>query len=577
MQRTFFNRVAVLVLIAVALYTGAGFLLAPRLLQAWMEAAVAEHSDQSLRIREVKFNPFTFRLVLTDTTLQDPNDDRLLGIPGVSARVDLTRVFAGTLVFRDADIRDARISSPADGDIVAAPRLHASSIAVDMSNYTTFVDNLRFEGTEFRLERDPAGGLNLPGWLVRLAIDPAAAMITLRRAEIVGAHASFADRQSLPSVRLQADAINGRILRQGAGSATTVDLDFKGRLVDSGFATIATRWRASDPHNASNVKLTLTDFDLTVVSPYIREVTGHGVRAGRLDLDFGYERDDSSLETQGRVTINELRLDERTGSAIREAWPLELAVALLEDSNGFIGITLPVHSMPAEAGSTVAARLTSRLHGHVLAVTANPFGEMAALAGLPDEPLNRVSFQPGSAETAPSAAARMTALSAALAARPRLGLTIYPAYDPVVDRLALAARQLRLHVALATSEGPPGQAVEKPIDFSNLKARGILDEFSDARLSPSVRATISRHYSEQDEKFYRAVFDALVENEKVPATALERLAGYRAQSFVNALKTNGISAERLTRRDVVELTVADQETINLRLEASVQTVGSNRD
>ncbi len=542
-----------------------------------MEAAVAEHSDQSLRIREVKFNPFTFRLVLTDTTLQDPNDDRLLGIPGVSARVDLTRVFAGTLVFRDADIRDARISSPADGDIVAAPRLHASSIAVDMSNYTTFVDNLRFEGTEFRLERDPAGGLNLPGWLVRLAIDPAAAMITLRRAEIVGAHASFADRQSLPSVRLQADAINGRILRQGAGSATTVDLDFKGRLVDSGFATIATRWRASDPHNASNVKLTLTDFDLTVVSPYIREVTGHGVRAGRLDLDFGYERDDSSLETQGRVTINELRLDERTGSAIREAWPLELAVALLEDSNGFIGITLPVHSMPAEAGSTVAARLTSRLHGHVLAVTANPFGEMAALAGLPDEPLNRVSFQPGSAETAPSAAARMTALSAALAARPRLGLTIYPAYDPVVDRLALAARQLRLHVALATSEGPPGQAVEKPIDFSNLKARGILDEFSDARLSPSVRATISRHYSEQDEKFYRAVFDALVENEKVPATALERLAGYRAQSFVNALKTNGISAERLTRRDVVELTVADQETINLRLEASVQTVGSNRD
>lgn len=567
MHRTFFTRVAVLILIAVALYTGAGFLLAPRLLQTWIEAALGEHSDQRLRIREVTFNPFTFGLVLTDTTLQDSNDDRLLSIPVVSARADLTSVFAGALVFRDADMRDARISSPADGDIVAVPRLHAASIAVDMSNYSTFVDNLRFEGSEFRLERKAAGGLNLPGWLVRLAIDPAAAMITLGRAEIVGARASFTDRQIVPPVRLEADAINGGILRQGAGSATTVDVDLKGRLVDAGFVTLVTRLRASDPHNPANVKLTLTDFDLTAISPYFREVTGHGVSAGRLDLDFGYQRDDSSLETQGRVSINELRLDEPADSATREAWPLEIAVALLEDSNGYIGITLPARSMPAEAGPTVAALLTSRLRGLVLAMTANPLEEMAVIAGLPDEPLNRVSFQAGSAETAPTAAARMTALSAALAARPRLGLRIYPAYDPVVDRLALAARQLRLHVALATSEGPPGQAVEKPIDFNHSRVRGILDEFSAARLSPSLRATISRDHSDQDENFYRAVFAALVENEKVPVTALERLAGYRAQSFINALKTNGVSAARLLRSELVELTDANHEAIELRVEA----------
>lgn len=564
LHRTFVIKIAVFVLIGVALYSGAGFLLAPHLFKNWMEATVAEHSEQRLHVQKVTFNPFTFRLTLTDTSLQKPNDDRQLTIPRIVARVDLTKIVARTLVFREAELRDLRIATPTDGEIVMAPRAHAASINVDLSNDSTFVDKLRIERPDFRLNRDPTGRLKLPGWLVRLAVDPTATMITIRSAEIVDARASLTDRKITPPIRLEADAINGTIVRQGADSATTVDLDLKGRLFESGFGSVRSRWRASDPHNAARVRLTLTDFGLAGISPYIRQVTGHEVGAGRLDLALEYEHDEGTLETKGRLTINELRLDEHTG----EVWPLKLAVALLEDRNEYIGISLPVYSTIVEAESTVAAQLTRRLHDFVLAVTANPFGEMAVIAGLPDEPLDRVPFEPGSAETAPPALTRIAGLSAALAARPRLGLTIYPAFDPVVDRLALATRQVRLHVALATSEGPPGQVVGKPIDFNNSKVRGILDEFAAARLSPSVRAAISRDHSEQDDLFYRAVFDGLVENEKVPTTALERLAGYRAQSLINELKTNGIEAARLMRSDVVELTVANHGAINLRPEAT---------
>ncbi len=564
LHRTLFIKIAVFVLVGVALYSGAGFLLAPHLFKNWMEAKVAEQSEQRLHVQKVSFNPFTFRLTLTDASLQEPNDDRLLTIPRFVARVDLTKIVARTLLFREAELRDFRIATPADGDIVMAPLVHAASINVDLSNDSTFVDRLRIERPDFRLNRDPTGSLKLPGWLVRLAIDPTAAMLTIHSAEIVDARASFTDRQITPQIRLEADAINGTIVRQGADSATTVDLDLKGRPFESGFGTFRSRWRASDPHNAARVRLTLTDFGLAGISPYIREVTGHAVGAGRLDLALEYEHDEGKLETKGRLTINELRLDEHTG----EAWPLELAVALLEDRNEYIDIALPVYSTIAEAESTVAAQLTGRLHDFVLAVIADPFGEMAVIAGLPDEPLDRVPFEPGSAETAPPALTRIAGLSAALAARPRLGLTIYPAYDPVVDRLALAKQQVRLHVALATSEGPPGQVVGKPIDLNNSKVRGILDEFAAARLSPSVRATVSRDHSEHDDLFYRAVFDALVKHEKVPTTALERLAGYRAQTLINGLKTNGIQAARLMRSDVVELMVASHGDINLRPKAT---------
>lgn len=576
LQRVFFSRFAVLVLIGVSLYSITGFLLAPRLFKNWIEATVTENSEKRLRIQEVAFNPYTFLLTLTDTAFHEAVDDRLLTIPEVVARVDVTRLIRKTLVFRDVDLRDVEISALANDDsVVAAPRIQAASINVDMSTYSTSVDRLRIERPNFRIERGATGTLNLPGWLVRLAIDPATGWITIRNAEIVGARASFTDRQITPTAGFESDAINGTIGRRGAGSVTTVDLDFKGRLFESGFGTIVIRWRASDPFNATRVELVLDDFALATISPYVREMTGYEVRAGRLDLALGYDSSEGKPETQSRISIDGLLLDGHAGETARESWPLDLAIALLEDDRGQIDVTLPAHSNTTGPESSLTARVTGELHDLIVGLSANPFEEMAVIADVPGVRLGQVPFAPGSAEITPQIMMRVAALSETLSARPRLGLITYPAYDAVVDRLALAAQQVRLHVALATSAGPPGQAAEKPIDFNNSKVRAILDEFSAARLSPSRRAAISRRYSDHDDFFYRAVFDALVENENVSVTALERLANYRARSFIDALATTGVPVARLVQSKAMELTVADHEAISLRLEATTMGIISS--
>lgn len=562
-----------IVLIGVALYSVTGFLLAPRLLKNWLEAAVAEHSEKRLRIQEVTFNPYTFLLTLTGTTLNEANDDHLLSIPEAVARIDITRLFARTLVFRDAELRDMAISTLTDSDIVGAPRLHAASINFDMLNDSAFVDRLRIEQPDLRIERDPSGRLNLPGWLVRLATDPATAIITIHSTEIAGARASFTDRKTTPHVRLESDAINGTIVRQGTGSAMTVDLDFRGRLFESGAGSIVAGWRASDPLSVAHVELMLNDVGLASISPYVREITGHELRAGRLDLALEYDRDEGKAETQGRIIINDLHLEEQLVEAAHESWPLDLAIALLEDDRGRIDVRLPALSNEAEPEPGVAAQVIDRLHDLVVELAANPFREMAVLAGARDEQLERVPFAPGSAEISPQTLTQVAALSMALSARPRLGVIAYPAYDPVADRLALATQQVRLHVALATSAGPPGQAVSKPIDFSSPKVRAVLDEFSGARLAATIRSEIGGRFPDHDAQFYGALFEALVEQDTVPATALERLARYRAQSIVNALVATGIPATRLLRPDEIQSTEADQETVNLRLEATVLDSG----
>jgi hypothetical protein len=143
-------------------------------------------------------------------------------------------------------------------------------------------------------------------------------------------------------------------------------------------------------------------------------------------------------------------------------------------------------------------------------------------------------------------------LDAILSQRPRLGLIVYPGYDPVADREALARQQVGLHVNLATSSGGPGRPDHAAIDFSDRKVHTVLDEFAENRLSRPRQEAIESRHAERDAAYYRDVFEVLVDNEDVARTALRRLARYRAQTVVRGIVQSGVSDGRIRQADVIE-------------------------
>ena len=108
--------------------------------------------------------------------------------------------------------------------------------------------------------------------------------------------------------------------------------------------------------------------DMITATPYAMKFAGYKIASGKISLDLNYKVRNSQLEGDNQVVIDQLTSGERVDSPDALKLPLELAVAILKDSNGRIDLGLPVSgslddaqfSYGAVSQPTFAARCADR-------------------------------------------------------------------------------------------------------------------------------------------------------------------------------------------------------------------------
>ncbi len=471
----------------------------------------------------------------------------------------------GDLTLRTLDIVDSTSSE----SVFNVATVVGTGIAVAPSKAVVSVDTARLENPRVRIEQGAAGELTSSRRLVALLLDTPEPPVTIARIEVVGGQAEFADLGLSPAVRLASDEIAGSIARNTSDPQSALSLSLRGRLADTGSGEIVAEWLPSQMLDATRMHIRLQNFPLSPVSPYLAQTIGRPVAGGSLDLALQLSLDDEWLNLENRIDIRELRLGENGLIPAADDLPLELAVALLEDDDGLIAFQVPVEQRSVTSGFDPAALFAQAFTDYVMELTSKPWENLAELAGEPDMDLGAIEFLAGSAEIIDEAATKIAVLDSILERRPKLGLIAYPGYDPVIDHEALARQQIRLHVVLATSSRPPGQANDTSIDFADSKVHSVLEEFAANRLSAEGQAAIGSRFSDRSAIYYRAVFDALVANEQVGEATLNRLAGFRARSVVDALVASGKDDRRLRQAAIVEATstAGDRAIVRLDVQA----------
>ncbi|SHI01202.1 DUF748 domain-containing protein [Desulfofustis glycolicus] len=131
--------------IGLALYSGAGFLLAPWLLRSLLPGYLNEQTGTVLTLEQVRFNPFTFRLDLAGIALHEGADEqpaeRLLGIDRVSAELAPISLLRGDLVCGSLTVERLHLSivRRQDKTYNIAPLLHGAK-APDPSDIIDFAE-----------------------------------------------------------------------------------------------------------------------------------------------------------------------------------------------------------------------------------------------------------------------------------------------------------------------------------------------------------------------------------------------------------------------------------------------------
>jgi uncharacterized protein involved in outer membrane biogenesis len=250
----------------------------------------------------------------------------------------------------------------------------------------------------------------------------------------------YTDRTLDPTFTTSLDQLNGTVTGLSNISPQQGKVSVKGRVGGSASVEFDGTIGTLGTEETSDLKLTMNDLSLPVLSPYFGRYLGYAVDSGKLALDLDYEITGSQIKASNRVVMDRLGLGQAIASQQAVNAPVKLGLALLRNSNGVIEMNLPISGDMASPEFSVG-QVVMRAFVNLLAKAAtSPFsvlGSIAELAGLSGEELGQMSFEPGKTRLAQGEAEKLAALAEALLDRPDLLLNIRGGVSPSADGLAL--------------------------------------------------------------------------------------------------------------------------------------------
>ena len=290
---------------------------------------------------------------------------------------------------------------------------------------------------------------------------------------------------------------------------------FEGVVGKSGFSKIGLKLLPYDPKKSTEVKFSFKDIDLVDVTPYSGQFLGYKIEKGKLNLTLNYDVKDSKLNGSNVVNLDTLTLGEKVESKDAVNLPLSLAISILSDQNNQINIDLPVTGDLNDPDFKYGGIVWEAVKKLFADITLAPFRFLGNMLGLSSKDLNTIDFMPANVELIVSEQAKIADFIKLTTAKPKMKLSITPAYSDV-DVTAL--KNAKLNEKISQTMNQTGK------DYA-----GAL-----ASLVPKEKSS--------DEKALR---EAALKGIEVKKEQLLELANARAQAIKAALVQAGLTEDRM--------------------------------
>lgn len=189
----------------------------------------------------------------------------------------------------------------------------------------------------------------------------------------------------------------------------------------------------------ADLNLQLENLELPVLSAYTARYLAYPIQGGLLTMHSRIKLDRSDLDIANELQFKSLRLGKRVQSPDAIKAPVELGLALLQDSKGDMSLNVPVHGDIDNPTFNLDTVIAKAIGGALSSIVAAPFKLLGALFSIgEDVDLDYVRFAPGKSALAAAARTKLEALAKILAERPRLGVTLTPLVSRPLDGPALA-------------------------------------------------------------------------------------------------------------------------------------------
>jgi len=260
--------------------------------------------------------------------------------------------------------------------------------------------------------------------------------ITVGRIQVDNGASDFTD-SNLPIVfNANVRELTGTVEGFSAPSAQPLEFSLEGNVDEFGLVQLDSAFDPFDFTRQSRFDLQFRNLDMPRMTPYTIKFAGREIASGNLDVNLSYNIEDSQLTANNQVVLRDLQLGERVEYPDAMDLPLNMATALLKDSNGVIDLEVPITGDVNDPEFNLGPAIRRAISNILVNLVSAPFRLLGALVGGDAADIDSIKFQPGRSDVAPPEQQVLQQLFEALSQRPQLILEV-PLLVSEADRLAL--------------------------------------------------------------------------------------------------------------------------------------------
>lgn len=381
--------------------------------------------------------------------------------------------------------------------------------------------------------------------------------VNIETTRIQDAELEFADLSLTPQFGTKMHTLSGVINSISTNPQATAQLELDGKVDEYGAAKIRGSLQPFQATQFTDVKLAFTNLEMNKLTPYSGKFAGRRIDSGKLSVDLEYKIKQRQLAGENKFVINKLVLGERVESKDAADLPLDLAIAILEDSDGVIDLDLPITGSLDDPQFSYGSIVWKAIKNVLTKIVTAPFRALGKLFGGSGDNLDAIVFEAGHTKLSPPEQEKLASVSKALGKRLGLALTITPAYDAVLDKRAIQELTLRQQVANEMRITLEAGQQAGPIDLTNPKVQKAIDSLHDELTKKGLLKRLKEKFETPEAGHYEAAQEKLTQSIEVKESDLTQLAQRRGEAIRDALTTTGIDAQRIRINNAVAQKVSD--------------------
>jgi len=290
---------------------------------------------------------------------------------------------------------------------------------------------------------------------------------------VKGSEMDFADYSLSLPFGTRIHDLQGVVSGISTQSGVPGQIELDGQVDEYGLARATGQAEFLNPTDFMDIKVVFSNIEMTRLTPYSATFAGRKIDSGKLSLNLEYKIHQHQLQGENQVIMDQLTLGDRVESPDAKNLPLDLAIALLQDSDGRIDLGLPVSGNLDDPQFSYGGIVWKALTNVLTKMVTAPFRALGSMFG-GSEKFENIVFEAGNSQLTPPEREKLQRLSGVLAKRPKLALELHGTYAES-DRAALQDRQLRRSVLEKSGQHVEGANDPGPISLHQAPIRAALE------------------------------------------------------------------------------------------------------